>query len=114
MNAIEGHHANGASDDDLAPYRAMSREDLELHAYAVEGRLRAVVETVQHWRQSEERTAEKGYIAPFRYSLAELAVTIRNAIFWANWPATEHVDIFAETAALGPSLPVDDVKAAGQ
>jgi len=91
-----GHRPSGADDSDLAPYRAMSRDELEQHAFVADGQLRAVIQTVQHWRTSEERTAGQGYVSGFRYSLAELAVTVRNAIFWANWPATEHRDIFAE------------------
>lgn len=88
--------ASGVSDEELARFYAMSHEELAEYAAVVTGQLDAVVSTVQHWRKSEEHVAAQGYIAPFRYSLAELAVTIRNAIFWANWPAREHRDIFTE------------------
>lgn len=94
------HRPSGANDEALAPYLAMSHEELAEHAFVVTGQLDAVIETAQHWLRSEETTAARGYIAPFRYTLAELAMTLRSAIFWANWPARNHRDIFADNESV--------------
>lgn len=91
-----GQLPNGAFGDDLDVYKAMSREELEQYAFAVTGQLGSVINTAKHWRDSNKRLVADGYVSPFQYSLPELAVTIQQAIFWANWPAVEHRDIFAE------------------
>lgn len=75
--------------------QAMSRKDLERYADRVESQLNACIHLAEFWRGTNQRLIDKGYIAPFRYTPEEMAESIRQAIFWADWPSTEHRDIFA-------------------
>lgn len=76
--------------------RRMKRAELNEYAETVTAQLNAIAQMARHWRDSNQRLVAESYIAPFRYTLPELAVTVQQTIFWADWPNTEHRDIFTE------------------